>query len=84
METLSSYSQHHNGLIEQDVTTGCWSTATLNAKLIIIQERASDVVQGTIRETAEFRVDLMLQEWERRAYVDLVVARHLAHRAYFF
>ena len=48
--------------MEQDLTTGCWATATPKAELIIIQERVNDMVYHPIGETAPFWLDLTLQD----------------------
>lgn len=35
---------NNDNLMEQDLTTGCWATATLKAELIIIMERVTNIV----------------------------------------
>ena len=51
----------------------------VKTKLIVIMEQVNGIVQRPIGETASFGLDQ--QDHQRRAYTDLVMARHLAHQA---
>ena len=78
VETLHCYQQRHNNLIEYNLTTGCWATATPNSDLIVMMEPVNTIVQHPIGETAPFGMDL---SFNNRKYKDLVVACHLANHA---